>query len=112
MSASTELLSESEVGNYLAKWPNWQVEGSSIRRVVRAENHLSAVAFIHAAIEMSTEHQHYPDVHLSNKNLTLTLSTTTDGVTGISPLDFLVAECIDQIPVDTLPDPIHDDSFF
>lgn len=68
------------------------------RRLV-ADDALSALAFVEAATAMSVEHGHFPEVYISERHVTLTLSTNFYGRRGLSERDFLVAQCYDQIPV-------------
>lgn len=104
-STSTELLSSEDVASYMPAWPKWELinDGKAILRNIRAPTHLSTVAIVQAAVEMGDVHDHQPDIHIKARQrlLSLTLSTQNDdGSVGLSSLDFLVAECIDQIPVD------------
>ena len=103
--ASAELLSTEDIASYMASWPKWELinDGTAILRHVQIATHLSTVAFVQAAVEMGDVHDHQPDIQIQARQrlLSLTLSTESEGTIGLSSLDFLVAECIDQIPVDT-----------
>lgn len=102
--ASAELLSTEDIASYMASWPKWELinDGTAILRHVQIATHLSTVAFVQAAVEMGDVHDHQPDIQIQARQrlLSLTLSTESEGTIGLSSLDFLVAECIDQIPVD------------
>ena len=100
--ASKELiLTVDQCREAMAEWPNWTLndECTSLSRRVAVESFATATAFIQAMTEMSEEHEHFADIQMSKgKELTITLSTTVDGVVGLSPMDFLMADNFDQIP--------------
>ena len=100
--ASKELiLTVDQCREVMAEWPNWTLndECTSLSRRVAVESFATATAFIQAMTEMSEEHEHFADIQMSKgKELTITLSTTVDGVVGLSPMDFLMADNFDQIP--------------
>lgn len=100
--ASGDLLTCDRAREAVGHWQNWTLnqECTSLSRRFDAESFVSATAFIQAVTEMSEEHDHYADIQMSKgKQVCVKLSTTVDGVVGVSEKDFLLADCFDQIPV-------------
>ncbi|KAJ8609041.1 hypothetical protein CTAYLR_008711 [Chrysophaeum taylorii] len=110
LDVSRELLAADAARAAMYDWPNWCLSDdcTSMSRRVVTESYVSAVAFIHAVTEMASEHGHYPDIVLArDKTITLTLSTDgSHGRRGVSELDFLLAECFDQIPLGNAATPV------
>ena len=104
--ASRDLMTVEQCRECIVHWPNWTLSDdcTSMSRRIVAESFVSATAIIQAVTEMSDEHEHYADIQMSKgKEVTLKLSTTVDGVVGVSAYDFLMADNFDQIPIATEP---------
>ncbi len=87
------LLTEDEIRERLSAVPEWTVEGKAIVRKFVFRDFREAVAFLVRIAFDAEEADHHPDVALSYKRMTLSLSTHSEG--GLTAKDFALAAKID-----------------
>ncbi|NJK38422.1 MAG: 4a-hydroxytetrahydrobiopterin dehydratase [Oscillatoriales cyanobacterium RM2_1_1] len=88
-------LSEAEIGEKLQALPEWQRQDGSIFLIHRFGNFVESVQFVQCLVEPAERLGHHPDLEISYNNVTVRL--TTHDVGGLTPLDFQVAQEINQI---------------
>lgn len=89
------LLSDSEIDERLDGLPEWRREGDAIVRTFDRDDFVGAVRFIDSLVEPAEEMGHHPDLEVSWKDVTVRLSTHSQG--GITAADFELAEQIDAL---------------
>ena len=73
-----------------------QAGGKAIRKTVKCQDFLGAVALIQRIAPIAEQEDHHPDLHLTGyRRLTIELSTHAIG--GLSENDFILAAKLDQI---------------
>lgn len=87
------LLSAEEIRIRLAALPEWSLEGKAIVRKLVFRDFREAVAFLVRIAFDAEEADHHPDVTISYKRVTLSLSTHSEG--GLTEKDFALAAKID-----------------
>jgi 4a-hydroxytetrahydrobiopterin dehydratase len=94
-SSAVALLSEQEVNDGLTALPKWERRGDAIERQFDRGNFVGAVEFVNAIVPIAEEANHHPDVAISWKDVTITLSTHSAG--GITADDLALAAQIDAL---------------
>ena len=89
------LLSDSEIDERLDGLPEWRREGDAIVRTFDRDDFVGAVRFVDSLVEPAEEMGHHPDLEVSWKDVTVRLSTHSQG--GITAADFELAEQIDAL---------------
>lgn len=88
-------LGEEAVASALAGVPEWQREGDAIRRQVVLGDFVAAMAVVNKVAEAAEAADHHPDILISYKRVTFTLSTHSAG--GLTDKDFAMARSIDGL---------------
>ena len=90
-------LPESAARTLLADIPGWElVDAKALRRTVKCNDFLDAVAFIGRIAPIAEAEDHHPDLHLTGyRKLTIELSTHAIG--GLSENDFILAAKINKL---------------
>ncbi len=83
------------VESQLEQFPDWFLDGDSIRREWLFADFKSALIFINKVALVAEEMNHHPEIRNTYNKVTLRLSTHTAG--GITKKDFQAARRIDQI---------------
>ena len=91
----TALLSESDITAALADLPGWQRAGDSLTQSIDCPNFPEAIAFVNRVAEAAEEANHHPDIDIRWRTVTFTLSTHSAG--GITGLDVMLAQRIDNL---------------
>ena len=89
------LLSDSEIDAGLADLPGWERDEDAIVRDFDRGNFVGAVEFLNAIVPIAEEANHHPDVGISWKDVTVSISTHSEG--GITANDLALAAEIDAI---------------
>ncbi|HJQ45931.1 MAG TPA: 4a-hydroxytetrahydrobiopterin dehydratase, partial [Amycolatopsis sp.] len=74
-----DLLSEQQIADVLAKVPQWEQEGSALRRTVELANFPQAIQVVNRVAEIAESVNHHPDIDIRWRTLTFRLSTHSDG---------------------------------
>ncbi|MCS7064889.1 MAG: 4a-hydroxytetrahydrobiopterin dehydratase [Fimbriimonadales bacterium] len=90
-----ERISEAEVGQWMARVPNWQRVGNEIERTVTFKNFREALAFVVHVGLLAERMDHHPDIEIRYRQVTLRLSTHSAG--GLTEKDFQLALQIDAL---------------
>ncbi|WP_042427090.1 4a-hydroxytetrahydrobiopterin dehydratase [Streptacidiphilus anmyonensis] len=88
-----DLLSDEQITTGLLALPEWQREGDSIRRTVKAKDFPAAIRIVDAVAEKAEAMDHHPDIDIRWRTLHFTLSTHSAG--GLTALDLTLAAFID-----------------
>lgn len=89
------LLSETELAGGLAELPGWELDDDAIVRDFDRGNFVGAVEFLNAILPIAEAANHHPDVGISWKDVTVSLSTHSEG--GVTENDLALAAQIDAI---------------
>lgn len=90
-----EVLNDTEIADGLAQLPEWAREGDAIVRVFDRGNFVGAVEFLNQITPIAESANHHPDVAISWKDVTVTLTTHSAG--GITANDLALAGQIDDV---------------
>ena len=88
-----KLLTDVEIHDRLADLPDWQRDGNSIRRTVKARDFRTAIAIVNDVAERAEQANHHPDIDIRWRTVHFVLSTHSEG--GITEADFGLAREID-----------------
>lgn len=88
-------LSDSEVEARLEEHPGWAREGEAIVKRFKRGDFMGSVAFVNALAKPAEEMNHHPDVAISWDEVTVSLSTHSEG--GITAADFELAAKVDAL---------------
>jgi 4a-hydroxytetrahydrobiopterin dehydratase len=89
-----ELLSEPELNSALAGLPDWEGDGTSIRRTVAVDEQTRKTLL--AELEaVAREMNHDPDLEFPDGAVTITMSTHSKG--GVTDLDVTYARRADEV---------------
>jgi 4a-hydroxytetrahydrobiopterin dehydratase len=89
------VLSDEEVQTRLGQLDGWEREGESIRKHFKLDDFKGSVDFVNRITPIAEEMNHHPDVAISWNQVTLSLSTHSQG--GITENDFELARRIDSL---------------
>lgn len=91
---ATKLLKEEGIEKRLPSIPDWKRDGDAIVRKLAFTDFRDAVSFLVRIAFDAEEADHHPDIQLSYKRMTLSLSTHSEG--GLTEKDFALAAKIDS----------------
>jgi len=91
----SELIEEEEIGEWMKRVPEWEIDGNSITRTAEYDDFIDAIDFVNGVAEVAEEAQHYPEINVSGNTVTLRLLTDDQG--GVTSLDFELAARIDNL---------------
>lgn len=89
------LLSEAEIEEGLKGLRGWERKGNEIVRVYKNKDFVESVGFVNKVAILAEKADHHPDILIRYKNVTLTLSTHSQG--GLTGKDFKLAGEIDAL---------------
>jgi 4a-hydroxytetrahydrobiopterin dehydratase len=89
-----ELLTDVLIESELSALEGWERDGESITKTFDRGDFKGAVDFLNAVTPIAEQMNHHPDVAISWKDVTLTLSTHSAG--GLTDNDFKLARAIEQ----------------
>jgi 4a-hydroxytetrahydrobiopterin dehydratase len=87
-------LNEQEIADGL-RGLDWEYEDKVIRRRYNFPSFMSAIAFVNRVAELAEENDHHPDILVTYRTVTLTLSTHSEG--GVTEKDIDLAHKADSI---------------
>lgn len=90
------LLSDSEVQARLAALSGWERRGDAIVKEFERGDFVGSVKFVDSLVAPAEEMNHHPDLEISWSQVTVTLSTHSEG--GLTENDFELAAKIDALP--------------
>ncbi len=88
-------LSESEIEARLAEHPGWSRDGEAIVKSFKRGDFVGSVNFVKALVKPAEEMGHHPDLSISWDEVTVSLSTHSEG--GVTASDFELAARIDAL---------------
>jgi 4a-hydroxytetrahydrobiopterin dehydratase len=86
-------LPKSEVLEKLKKLTGWKLDADAIKKEYQFPSFPEAIKFVNKVAEISEHADHHPDILISFRKVTLSLSTHDEG--GISQKDFGLAEQVE-----------------
>ena len=89
------LLPEADILAFTGNHPDWSWTDDSITRTFELEDFKSALDFVNRVGESAEEAGHHPDIDVRWNQVTLTLSTHSEG--GLTEKDLSLAEEIDGL---------------
>lgn len=97
MTTAIEKLGNEQIKRELAKIPDWKLgaDGKSISRTFDCGDFEGAIDFVNGVADEAEEMNHHPDMTISYKKVTMTLSTHKLG--GLSKNDFELARRIEAV---------------
>jgi len=87
-------LSEAELKAFLAKHPEWRVEGKELTRTYELPSFREAIAFVGRVADAAEREDHHPDINIRYRRVTLRLTTHDAG--GLTFRDPKVAALADE----------------
>jgi 4a-hydroxytetrahydrobiopterin dehydratase len=87
------LLTEAQRQAFAASSPDWEVSESSITRTFRFSDFVEAMGFVNQVALIAEKAFHHPDIDIRWNQVTLTLSTHSEG--GLTAQDVDLAASID-----------------
>ena len=88
-------LDDAVIATALDDLPGWQRVGDAIERVFDCGDFVGAVDFMNRIVPLAEAANHHPDIAISWKNVTVTLTTHSEG--GLTDKDFALARQIDAL---------------
>lgn len=88
-------LTESEITEGLAGLAGWALDGGQIRKTFTFDAYAAGGVFALGVAHLADRMDHHPDLHIGYRKVTVGLNTHDVG--GISPLDFALAQQIEQL---------------
>ncbi len=88
-------LSEEEIGERLGELEGWEREAEAITKSFDRGDFVGSVRFVDSLVEPAEEVNHHPDVSISWSEVTVRLSTHSEG--GLTGNDFELAARIDAL---------------
>lgn len=82
-------LDEKQLHRRLSTLEGWAREGDAIQRKYRFESFPAAIAFVNRVADLAEAVDHHPDIDIRYRDVTLTLSTHSEG--GITEKDIDLA---------------------
>ncbi|MFY9487561.1 MAG: 4a-hydroxytetrahydrobiopterin dehydratase [Solirubrobacterales bacterium] len=89
------LLTQQQIEGELASLPEWSRKGDAIVRTFDRADFKGAVAFLNTVTPLAESLNHHPDIAISWKDITLTITSHSAG--GLTEDDFVLARQIDQL---------------
>ncbi len=89
------VLHEDQIKKRLGALNGWQRKGSEISKMYNLKNFVRAMGFVNSVALLAEKANHHPDIDIRWSNVTLTLSTHSEG--GLTDKDFNLAEEIDRL---------------
>jgi 4a-hydroxytetrahydrobiopterin dehydratase len=89
------LMSDAEIEEGLMSLEGWERKGNEIVKVYRNKNFVESVGFVNKIAILAEKADHHPDILIQYRNVTLTLSTHSQG--GLTEKDFKLAGEIDAL---------------
>jgi 4a-hydroxytetrahydrobiopterin dehydratase len=86
------VLTDEQVSRRLATLDGWSRAGDAIRRTYRFDSFAAAIAFVNRVADVAEGMDHHPDIDIRYRDVTLTLSTHSEG--GITEKDLDLARQI------------------
>ena len=88
-------MSDDEVKDRLARMGGWEREGDSLTHEFEFANFVGSVDFVNRLTPLAEEMNHHPDLEISWKTVTVTITTHSEG--GLTGNDFELARRIDAL---------------
>ncbi len=88
-------LSEAEIEQMLGGLEGWERDGAAIAKSFDRGDFVGSVKFVDSIVEPAEEINHHPDLSISWSEVTVTLSTHSEG--GLTANDFELAARIDAL---------------
>jgi 4a-hydroxytetrahydrobiopterin dehydratase len=88
-------LSDSEIDARLSEHPGWSLVGGAIVKSFRRGDFVGSVNFVNSLVGPAEEMNHHPDLSISWDEVTVSLSTHSEG--GVTASDFELAAKIDKL---------------
>lgn len=89
------ILSPKEIKTALEKVPEWKKRGAAIARTFEFDDFAGSMHFVNAVAKLAEKVGHHPDIDIRWNQVTLTLSTHSEG--GLTKNDFDLAQKIDPL---------------
>jgi len=88
-------LSDSEIDARLTEHPGWSRVGNAIQKAFKRGDFVGSVNFVNSVAGPAEEMNHHPDLSISWDEVTVSISTHSDG--GVTASDFELATKIDAL---------------
>lgn len=94
-----ELLSDEQINEALTKLPDWERDGTALKRTAKLATFSTAIQVVNRVAEIANGMDHHPDIDIRFRTLHFSLSTHAMG--GITGNDTTMAGQIDEVVADT-----------
>lgn len=89
-----DLLDDEEIEQRLDELGDWERDENLIQKIYEFDDFEAAVKFVNEVAAMANRYDHHPDIDIRWNKVKLSLSTHSEG--GLTPLDFDLANDIEQ----------------
>ena len=89
-----DLLSESEIEAGLARLEGWRRQGPSIRKQYQFPTFMEGIAFVNRVAALAEAADHHPDIMVTFRRVTMSLSTHSEG--ALTQKDLKLAQEIES----------------
>jgi 4a-hydroxytetrahydrobiopterin dehydratase len=89
-------LNDEQISAKLAELDGWERDGIEISKTYKLPSFPAALVFVNTVGHLAEAANHHPDIAVSWRNVTLTLSSHDAG--GLTDNDFSLAKQIDTLP--------------
>ncbi len=91
-------LTEAEIALKLPEAKGWERHGDMLVRTWQFPSFRRAIEFVNQVAALVEKTEHYPDIHVSFRNVRLEMSTHDVG--GLTERDFLLISQLNSVPTD------------
>lgn len=92
----TPPLSESEIRQFRASLPEWELQEGKLSRNLKLRNFAEALGLVNRIGRIAESEGHHPDLYLHSWNQ-LRMDLYTHAIRGLSENDFILAAKIDEL---------------
>ena len=89
------LLDTDQLADLSARRPGWEVDDGAMRRTFEFDDFVGSVGFVIRVALLAEKANHHPDIDIRWNEVTLTLSTHSEG--GLTEKDSDLSELIDRL---------------
>lgn len=86
------LLSHEEIDELLKETDEWKTDYNSLTRIFNFHSFPESISFVNRIAELAEHLDHHPDILISYKTVSLSLTTHSQG--GLTSLDFEFAKAL------------------
>ena len=90
-------LTVSQIQEKLTRVSGWELANQEISKLYKFGNFIEAMRFVNNVADEAEKVDHHPDILINYNQVTLTLSTHSEGVRKVMDLQTMILNCDDSI---------------